>query len=42
MDRYRKRGAEEKVIIKVFDRAPGSEVASTTFGNECMDMGIPL
>ena len=36
------KGVAEKVIIKVFDRAPGSEVASTTFRNECMDMGIPL
>ena len=36
------KGIAEKVIIKVLDRAPGSEVASTTFGNECMDMGIPL
>ena len=27
------KGIAEKVIIKVFDRAPGSEVASTTFGN---------
>ena len=32
----------KKVIIKVFDRAPGSDVASPTLGDEGMDMRIPL
>ena len=32
----------KKVVVKVFDRPPRSDVASTTFGDEGMDMRIPF
>ena len=35
-------GIPEKGIIKVFNRMPGSDIASATFGDEGMDMWIPL
>ena len=36
------KGITKKVVVKVFDRSPGSDVASSTLGDECMDMRIPL
>ena len=36
------KGITKKAIIKVFDGTPGSDVASTTLGDEGMDMRIPL
>ena len=35
-------GITKKVVIKVFDRTPGSDVASAAFRDEGMDMRIPL
>lgn len=33
-------GITKKGVVKVFDRTLGSEVASTAFGDKCMDMRI--
>ena len=37
-----KKNLTKKVVVKVFDRSPRSDVASSTFGNEGMDMRIPF
>ena len=36
------KGITKKVVIKVFDGTPGSDVASPALGDEGMDMRIPL
>ena len=39
---YFTKGITKKVIIKMFDRAPGSDIASAAFRYEGMDMRIPF
>ena len=35
-------GITKEIVIKVFDRTPGSDVTSPTFGDESVDMRIPF
>ena len=35
-------GITKEIVIKVFDRTPGSDVTSPTLGDEIVDMRIPF
>lgn len=35
-------GITKEIVIKVFDRTPGSDVTSPTLGDESVDMRIPF